>query len=80
MKLTYIDCEGTDISDQIEDLSEHAAALRQLPPRAAGFALIGLICRHDDLMLDFVRVEGDDKKLTVTFGDDRASDTIEVEF
>ena len=83
MKATYISGAGEEdvtreFSDEIWD------ALRNLPIRAAGYALIGLFCPHDDIGIEFVRVEGpatgDGKpfsQITVTFGD-RCEDVIQV--
>ena len=81
-KVTYE--SGADQDTQESELSDEiVAALQDLPIRAAGFALIGLFCPHEDVNIEFVRIGGTAKDgkpfgdLTVTFGD-RCEDVIKV--
>ncbi len=81
MKVTYTPGSGDEPSTT-EYSEEVLAALQDLPVRAAGFALVGLTCPHEDMRLDFVRVGGTVKDgkpygdITVTFGDDRCEDVL----
>ncbi len=82
MKAKYTSGEG---EIETKNLSERMVeSLRNLPPRAAGYALIPIFCPRDEIDVETIKVshaldpKGRLTSIKVEFGNDRLMDTIEA--